>query len=321
MKRTDFHVKAFEKGQKCSFELDLDGDANGLSLPVLLVCGRYPGKTLVATANIHGDEYEGVQAIFETYASLNVEEMKGNLLAVPVANPPAFWQGTRSSPLDNKNLARVFPGKLDGGPSAATAYGLAHSVIACADFYIDLHSSGVTLLMPTMVGYDARDPRSGTAAYAFGAPVMWGHRRIEPGRTIAFAKERGIPWLYSEARGGGRIHPDDVRVYRRGLCNLMQHLGILAGKPSPPKPRHHLFGDGNTDAALQSHKRGFLIPSVRLLQDVKKGAELGRVLNLRGEVLETIRAQRDGVVALIRAWPVVAPGVSTFLITRRLRAK
>lgn len=321
MKITDFNLQDFDRGQKYSFDLELNGDAKGLSLPVLLVRGRQEGKTLVVTAGVHGDEYEGVQTILETYASLEAEEMQGTVLAVSVANPPAFWNGTRSSPLDGKNLARVFPGRLDEGPSAATAYGLAHAVIACADFYIDLHSSGVRLLMPTMVGYDANNPLSRAAAFAFGAPVVWGHPSIEPGRTISFAAECGIPWLYTEARGGGRVHPDDLRVYTRGLRNLMRHLEILPGKPSPLPPNRHLYGNGNTDASLVSQERGFLIPSVALLQDVKAGDELGRLLSLRGETIETIRAPQDGVVALIRLWPMVQPGEPTFLITGKSPTK
>lgn len=315
MKITDFSIEDFDRGRKRSFDLELTGDAKGLSLPVLLVRGRREGKMLVVTAGVHGDEYEGVQAILETYASLEAEEMNGTFLAAPVANPPAFWNGTRSSPLDGKNLARVFPGKLGEGPSAAIAYGLAHAVIGCADFYIDLHSSGARLLMPTMVGYDANDPRSSAAALAFGAPVVWGHPSIEPGRTISFASQHKIPWLYTEARGGGHVHPDDLRVYKRGLRNLMQHLEILPGKPSPRPPSHHLYGNGDTDAAIVSQESGFLIPSVTLLQDVAAGDELGRLLSLQGETVEIIRAPQEGIVALIRLWPVVQPGEPTFLIT------
>ena len=315
MKATDFDLQKFGKGQKHAFDLELDGGANGLTLPVLLACGRQAGKTLVTTAAVHGDEYEGVRAILDTYDALDPLEIRGNFLAVPVANPPAFWNGSRLSPLDGKNLARVFPGELDKGPSAAIAYFLAQTIISCADFYMDLHSSGVKLLMPTMVGYDGNDPRSRAAASAFGAPVMWGHPDIEPGRTISFAKSRGIPWLYSEARGGGRIHPDDLKVYTNGLRNLMLHLGMLPGEISPTVLLCQLYGDGNTDASLVSSRRGILIPSVTLLQEVKVGDELGRIVNLHGETVETILAPRDGAVGLVRQWPVVEPGDPTFLIT------
>ena len=68
-------------------------------------------------AGVHGDEYEGVRTILDTYQSLNPDDMCGDFLAVAVANPPAFWNGTRLSPLDRANLARAFPGSLDAVPT------------------------------------------------------------------------------------------------------------------------------------------------------------------------------------------------------------
>jgi len=227
----DFDATEFERGRKHALDLDLDPLVKGLSLPVLLVRGRQSGKTLVVTAGVHGDEYEGVRAIMDTYSNLDPEEMSGNVLAVPAANPPAFWSGTRTSPLDEGNLARVFPGNLQSGPTAAIAHILSSSIISCADFFLDLHSAGAKLLMPTLVGYDATDPRSRAAALAFGAPVLWAHPDVAPGRSISFARSRGIPWLYTEARGAGRIHPEDLRCFNRGIRNLLHHLSILPGNP------------------------------------------------------------------------------------------
>ncbi|MFZ0635263.1 MAG: M14 family metallopeptidase [Candidatus Acidiferrales bacterium] len=310
-----FKPSQFERGQKYSFDLSLDPWVKNVSLPVLLVRGRRGGKTLVATAGVHGDEYEGVRAIFETFQSLNPDEMSGDFLAVPVANPPAFWNGTRTSPLDQADLARAFPGDLDGGPTAVIAHVLANSVIAQADFFVDLHSAGVKLLMPSMAGYDAADERSRNAAMIFGARVIWGHPETAPGRTISFAKQHGIPWLYTEARGAGRIHPDDLRMFLDGIQNLLRLLRILAGDPTPAKIETHLLGSGDIDTSLVATKQGFLIADVDLLQPVRAGQRLGRVVDLHSEMLESFASPRDGVVALIRQWPVVMPGDGTFMVT------
>lgn len=312
---TTFTPSQFDRGTKHSFDLSLDPWLKNISLPVLLVRGRRDGKTLVATAGVHGDEYEGVRAIFETYQSLNPEEMSGDFLAVPVANPPAFWNGTRTNPLDQGNLARAFPGDLNGGPTAVIAHVLAHSIIARADFFVDLHSAGVKLLMPSMAGYDAADERSQKAAMLFGARVVWGHPETAPGRTISFAKRRGIPWLYTEARGAGRIHPEDLRMMLTGIQNLLRHLHVLPGDPVPAKIEMHLLGSGDIDTSLVATKQGFLISDVELLQTVRAGERLGRVVDLHSGTLETFLSPSDGVVALIRQWPVVAPGDGMFMVT------
>jgi uncharacterized protein len=310
-----FDPAKFQRGQKYSFDLPLDPWVSVGKLPVLLVRGRRPGQTLVATAGVHGDEYEGVRAIFDSYLSLDPNEMSGDFLAVPVANPPAFWNGTRTSPLDQENLARAFPGSLNKGPTPAIAHVLANSIISFASFFIDLHSAGSRLLMPSMVGYDAADPRSLTAAKVFGAPVIWGHPETAPGRTISFAKEAGIPWLYTEARGAGRIHPDDLRMFEAGLQNLLRHLHILPGEPKPAKLEIHLLGSGDIDTSLVAAQPGFLIPAVELLQHVRAGETLGRTVDLHAETVESFTAPRDGIVALIRQWPVVQPGDGMFLVT------
>jgi predicted deacylase len=189
-------------------------------------------------------------------------------------------------------------------------------LISKGDFYIDLHSAGVACLMPTMAGYSANDPRGRKAAECFGATVIWGHPDIAPGRTISFAHERGIPWLYTEARGAGRIDPEDLRVFRQGVINLMRHLNILPGEVVIRGPiRHRLLGDGNIDAGLTSGVEGFFMPAVQLLDPVTKGQQLGRTVNLHGETIETFRAPDAGIVALIRQFPVVKPGDAMFVVT------
>lgn len=315
MKPADFDPNKFERGQKYSFDMELELPGETIPLPVLLVRGSRPGKTLVVTAAVHGDEYEGVRAILEVFRSLDPTAMQGDFLAVPVAHPPAFWNGTRTSPLDGGNLARVFPGTLESGPTAAVAYYLANHILIRADFYLDLHSAGSRMLAPTLIGYDTEDPKSREAALIFGAPVVWAHPMVPAGRTVSFAKERGIPCLYTEARGAGRIHPDDLKIFIRGVTNLLKHLSILPGAPQTAAVETRLLGDGNMDAALSAATRGFLIPSIELLQRVEAGQELGKIFSLHGEILETFHSPRAGVVVLIRQWPVVEPGDGLFLVT------
>src|SRR5258706_15246574 len=114
----DFHPSSFNSSAKYRLKLRLD---ESLSLPVLLTRGARGGRTLVTTANIHGDEYEGVRAIFEVFDELDTGEMSGNWLAVPGANPPAFLNASGTSPIDGVNLARGFPGPPDGTGSGRTA--------------------------------------------------------------------------------------------------------------------------------------------------------------------------------------------------------
>lgn len=315
MRPEDFHAAELARSARHALTLEFRAGAQALELPILVVRGGETGPVLVASAGVHGDEYEGIRAILETVAALEPAEMRGDLVAVPVVHVAAFRARMRRSPLDGADLARVFPGRPDGSPSEVLAWHFDQFVLTLADFYVDLHSGGITWAMPLLAGYEASDDRARAAALAFGAPVIWAHPEIPPGRTVSAARARGIPWIYAEARGGGRIHQEDLAVYRRGLVNLMRHLGMLAGSLETSPPEVELYGDGDTDASLCSGAEGLLVAEVDLLEQVQAGQRLGRLVDLLGRTVEEYRAPRSGRVVLIHACPQVRAGEPVFLVT------
>ena len=182
------------RGAKHRLVLPVVAGRHRIELPVIMVRGSKAGPTLAVTAGIHGDEYEGVRTIFDVVEQLDPVSMSGDLLCVPVANPPAFWAVSRCSPLDGANLARVFPGKSDGAITEAIAHAIDCEILARADFFLDLHSAGVRFLMPTMVGYDSADVRAEAAARIFGTPVIWAHDVIAAGRSVSSGLSSSRPW-------------------------------------------------------------------------------------------------------------------------------
>ncbi|MCC6586921.1 MAG: succinylglutamate desuccinylase/aspartoacylase family protein [Bryobacterales bacterium] len=322
MRPHEFKLAGCAPGTKQRLWMELDNSSQeGLRIPLLVARGVRDGAVLAMTANIHGDEYEGVGAIFEFFDALDVAAMTGSVIAVPVANPPAYAAIARTSPLDGANLARVFPGKAGGTASEAIAHAIDTAVIGQASFFIDLHSAGVRYLMPTMAGFYTEDPRSRAAAEAFGAPVIWGHPVIPPGRTLSSCKDHGVPFLYTEATGAGRIKREDAEIFGRGLRNLARHLGILASAMEPSAPPVELYGDGNTDMGLETSKDGFFVPTVNFLEPVVKGTLVGKLVDLDGSLLEEYRAPVDGVVAMLRMTPSVRAGDPLFLFATMVEQK
>jgi predicted deacylase len=166
------------------------------------------------------------------------------------------------------------------------------------------------------VGYDKSESYQGKqsqrAARVFGAPVIWGHPRIPAGRSISEAARRAIPWLYSESSDG----ENTSNYYVQGLLNLLKHLGIIPGAIEVAPAKFDLMGEGDIDSATAASASGFFLPNVQLLDRVKSGEVIGRVLDLYGEVLEAIRSQQDGYVVMLRASPVVHPGEPVCLIAQ-----
>src|SRR5262245_1987616 len=77
----------------------------------LTVLKRGEGPTALLTGANHGDEYEGPVALFKLAGTLRAEEVTGRVVIVPAMNYPAFRAGRRTSPIDQGNLNRAFPGR------------------------------------------------------------------------------------------------------------------------------------------------------------------------------------------------------------------
>jgi predicted deacylase len=288
-------------------------------LPVLLARGRQSGPRIVVLGGVHGDEYEGITGASAAWRDIDPAALSGSLLIVPVANPPAYQAGTRTSPADGMNLARSFPGRPDGALTERIAHILA-SVIRQSDFLIDLHSAGQHYAMPLLcggyAGDDALGRRCEAAALAFGAPVYWAHPTVAPGRSLSVAIDAGIPCVYAECGGGGRVRPEDLMAYRRGVRRILVHVGALpdAAGDGPPVPPLRLQSAGDTDRALSVTKDGIFMGRASLLERIQAGQPLGDVLDPFGQVLETVTADTDGLVVMVRRTARVRAGDGVYLL-------
>src|SRR5262245_34685253 len=87
------------------------GQGNTVDLPITVVRAG-PGPLVLFTGGNHGDEYEGQIALLKLARELEPTDLvRGGVIIMPMINPPAVDAGTRTSPIDGKNLNRVFPGK------------------------------------------------------------------------------------------------------------------------------------------------------------------------------------------------------------------
>src|SRR4051812_44894450 len=112
----DFDIPNLPRGSKQTGWLEVASRADGSAwqLPFLYVTGQQPGPTLVVTAAVHGDEYEGVETIPRIFRQVEPDALRGTLVMAPVCNMPAYETVQRGSPVDGLNLARVFPGDMNG---------------------------------------------------------------------------------------------------------------------------------------------------------------------------------------------------------------
>ncbi|HET8591681.1 MAG TPA: M14 family metallopeptidase [Nakamurella sp.] len=270
------------------------------------LAGRTAGPTLALLGGVHGDETEGVLAARTVADRLADRQFRGTLVWAAPAHPAAWAADSRIGPADGANLARVFPGRADGSPTEQVAAHLTAGLIAGADLLIDLHSAGRGFDMPLLAGYHSAGPlcgRAEAAARAFAAPLLWQHPGGSSGRSLSAASAMGIPSLYVEGRGGGRVRQRDLDCYVNGVLRVLVHLGMLdpdqVDLPAPD-PVTVVAGDGNTDEGITAPAAGFFVTATEAGAAIGAGATIGTVVDVDGRALARITAPVDGVVMLLR---------------------
>lgn len=242
------------------------------------------GPTVVLVAGNHGDEWEGQLALGNLIRALEPKHVRGRLLILPSANFPAAMAATRTSPIDAGNLNRAYPGDQNGDITHQIAFWIEHVLLPGADFALDLHSGGSSLIyVPS-----ALVARDGDAAYfnkcvellkAFGAPVSYIATAPQGGgRTFGSAcRRQGVVVIGTELGGGGTLTANSLDVAESGLRRALAHVGLLHGLPVPPPYRTRLTEVMGDDYYVYASDGGVFEPLAEPGDEVAAGALAARI--------------------------------------------
>ena len=200
------------------------------------------GPTVIIEGGNHGDEYEGPIVISELIRELDPTEIQGRLILMPAINAPAVIAGQRTSPDDRLNLNRSFPGDPHGSMTQQIAAFMADEIYPRGDAFLDLHSGGSSLdLLPSAIIEPTEEAALGrrniAAALAFDAPQTVVISNLgDPRTATAAACRAGLVTMGTEMGGGGTVSPGALAICRRGVRNVLAHLGLLT--PERAEPRH-----------------------------------------------------------------------------------
>lgn len=240
--------------------------------------GNGAGPRVLLMAGNHGDELEGQVALGKLIRSLQPEEVRGHIIILPSANFPAAMAGMRTSPLDQGNLNRSFPGDPDGGPTTQLAYYIESELLPRVEFVLDIHSGGTSLTyIPSTLGRRPETPealeRATELMGAFGAPIGylvsgggWGDMTL-----TAAAARAGIRHMSTELAGGGQVTPAALRIAEGGVRRVLHALGALATPPPPAEHTTRLMQISGQDYYCYAPDPGLFEPLVELGDEVAAG--------------------------------------------------
>ena len=287
----------------------------GTRIPFSIVHGTKPGPVLALIAGVHGQEYTPVLALQRLRTAIDPATLAGTVIMVHVANMPSYTGRTiYYSPVDRKNLNRVFPGRADGTLSERIADRITREVIDRATHVVDLHAGdGNESLRPyvywitTGAAEVAEMGRKMALASGFDHIVIDRSRPTDATKSVYLSNTailRGKPALTVES--GFLAVPGDASVARieRAAAGWLKLLGM---RTIGPDPLEHAVWIDRSDV-LTSRFTGIWYPAVERGHTVAQGTVIGRVTDFFGKTLEEIRAPFGGEVLYVVGTPAMNEG-------------
>lgn len=285
--------------------------AGDFAFPVVIVNGRQPGPRLCVLAGVHGDEYEGMEAVRRVLRQADPATLRGTLVGIPCLNLAAYETATRSSDIDGLNLNRIFPGDAAGSLSLRLAAAFLRAVVPEVDALLDLHTGGgFGEIAPVTIVQSGYETLALGLGQAVGHELLWmgGSWR---GTARISALEAGKAAVTVEVGGGGGCRDETITAHVDGVRSAMRYLRMIEGAPSVR--REYRMVSGTFDRAGVG---GFFLGRVRPGTRCAAGQTVGVIVDHFGDDRQIIDAPHDGIVLWIRRRASVQPGEETVIFGR-----
>ena len=318
--------KEIDAGTRSFFRLRVAKTLDGseLTIPMHVVRGEEDGPVLGLSSSIHGQEYYHNRIVRRVVTEIEPSELRGVLLAIPVANPPAFAHNLRNTPMppeetvDFANLNRVFPGRrvvplfgsmepADVSLTMRMAQIITDEFVQRCDYMIDLHGHMQRGALKKMLFN--LDPASQEMARLFGLGILHDPPEGRPssgvfGPMTWHAGSQGIRCIVPEIGGSGhgeRFERKCEEMGVRGVRNVMSHLKMTDDEIVLPERQFYFRHAPH----IRARNAGYLVSDMeaedvgigRPTREVRKGEVLATVYDpYTLEELEQLKAPADGLL-------------------------
>ena len=285
--------------------LDLldDGLGRPICVPVIIARGAQDGPIAGITAAVHGNELNGVPVIHGLFAKMDLERLRGTVVAVPVVNVPAFLRHHRLFD-EGFDLNHVFPGNEAGNFAQVYAHRIVERVLRHVDFLVDLHTASTGRVNCLYVRADMKHEFAARMAY-LQRPHIIVHNPPSDGTLRGAADALGIPAITVEVGSPSRFQNEYVRRAGVGLRAVLVEWEMLPA-------RQIAMGDPpivcRKSLWLFTDEGGLLEVLPRVTDHVKKGEPVARIVDVFGEPVKEYVSPADGVVIGHSVDPVASAG-------------
>ncbi|MGF1908403.1 succinylglutamate desuccinylase/aspartoacylase family protein [Vibrio kasasachensis] len=294
---------------KFMFQIATNALSQWQHLPVLVFKGDKPGKKVIITAGVHGDEYNGVLAAQKTARELVNKELAGTVTIVPMINLTGMLNHSRdffsadpdSSPC---NLNRFFPGDAKGNEASRFLFTLWNELLQSnADLAIDLHTQTTGAIYPLYVFADFRLDQALEMARLVNPDAILN----DPGDAGVLEtvwNRSGIPSITIEVGMGRYTEQDLIDRTVTGILNILKRHEILQGEVDAIIP----CLEGRDIVSIRAEVGGFVVAQVSMMEEVKQEQLLAIQYDSFGDELIRYHAPVAGTVLSYNIEAIRAPG-------------
>ncbi len=275
-----------------------------------VLAGKHEGPTLLILSMLHGEEWFSALIIKELIDILKLEDLKGNIIAVPVANTSAFNSGTRClmDNSDEPDANRAFNGNFQWLSNQVTRT-IERELFPVTDYLIDYHiGSWGSTMADIGYGSDYEDQalaeKSKNMALSYGFPMIHAMKLFQGTHSDRTSMgcagiHHNIPGIVPEIGGlgfGEKIEKDWLDQNINGILGNLKYLGMLDGQPELC-PEYLFIGDYWRTSPKNAGYIEVKIGLERQFTKIEKGEHLADVIDPETfEVLEEIRSPGEGVL-------------------------
>ena len=290
---TELHLEDIPKGSLKYYWLEIvsDGLGNPISIPLIIAKGIYDGPTLGLTAVVHGNELNGIPVIQRLFSEIDINELRGTIIGVPVVNVPSFMRNTRRF-TDGVDLNHIMPGKKDGNVSQIYAFRFVDRLVKHFDYLIDLHTASFGGINSYYIRADMEQEATNELALLQNADIIE-HNPPSDGTLRGAADELGIPAITIEVGNPSVFQRRLIRGGVEGIHNVLCHLKMTEGELELTGKQTIIC---KSSYWLYTDRGGLLSLNVDLLDQFNAGQKIATLRDVFGKPLKEYHSPEAGTV-------------------------
>jgi predicted deacylase len=301
----DLKVEQAPRGEITCYWLQIVRDGMGvpIRIPVIVARGKKDGKVLGLTAAVHGNELNGIPVVQRVFKQINIDELEGTIVGVPVVNVPSLVRKQRRF-IDGTDLNHIMPGKPNGTVSQVYAWRIVNRLVKEFDYLIDLHTASNGRVNSYYIRADM-DNEVVRQMALLQNPQIVVHNPPSDGTLRGTADEMGIPAITLEVGNPNLFQKGLIRDGLTGIHNVLDYLGMIKGVVEEAdeeivicKSSYWIYADTG----------GIMTVHPKVTDRIKKGEVIATMRSVFGDLIKEYIAPEDGIVIGKSVNPITQTG-------------